>query len=482
MAKIRLPNGRTVTAPDDLAKEQYDEIVEDAMAKSSQPGFLERIVKSPQTLPTLGGIVGGTLGLGAAPFTGPAGPIAGAALGAGLGRAAGSGYQQIREALQGKIQPSTGAAAKAIGKEALLGAGAELAGYPIARGIQVGAPALGRVIQGQVLPSLLSTGTGAPFKAAQRVVTAIPGIMTAKNMAEETIQKILSKTRSSLESSKSIAGEAVKDTVDSIADKLEGTRVQAKIFGGGTQDFIAHLKKWKYLQTPEIENFAKQILEPMDFRDAYSLKRTMSDFASSVAGPTKAMAVKAIKILDDAMQATEQAALGTNFFAKSNKVFSKRAKINEIIEKNILGKAPKEIDEISKQAFEVASVKKAKAIFTGKEQGAMRLAERVEKLLPEEQQFLKTMKDTLAAREFGKFAGPLARTGLTGVALGGISYLDPRALALAPFLSPRLGAAYARGLGKVATGAGQTIGTTLPPAARTLFQSGTRGSIFGGQQ
>ena len=235
-------------------------------------------------------------------------------------------------------------------------------------------------------------------------------------------------------------------------------------------------------QTPEIAIFAKQLVKPMTFRDAYSLKRTMSDFASGkgahvmgVIGPAKAISVQAVKILDDAMKATEEATLGTKFYATANKVFSKRAGINTHLEKTILGKAPKAMDEVSKEAFEVAAVKKAKTAFTSKDQEAMRLAERVEKLLPEEQKFLKSMKDTLAAREFGKYMGPLARTGLTAGAVAGASSLNPMALALLPFMSPRIGAGYARGLGKIATGGGQFLGRTLPTAVRTVAQERNRG-------
>ena len=75
--------------------------------------------------------------------------------------------------------------------------------------------------------------------------------------------------------------------------------------------------------------------------------------------------------------------------------------------------------------------------------------------------------------------GPLARTGMTAAVIGGASYLDPRALALAPFLSPRLGASYARGLGRAAVGTGQAIGTAGPVLFRTGAQSAPR--LFGGQ-
>lgn len=260
---------------------------------------------------------------------------------------------------------------------------------------------------------------------------------------------MLSSVRNSLQKSKEIAGEAVQTTVDSLADKIGDVPVKAE----GAKDVAAALEKWKYLRTPEIVKFAEQAGEPLSVRDAYSLKRELSDFAVSSQGHSKAMATKLIEAVDNGIIDTEKSVLGTNFFEQANELSSKRIKVNNLLEKHLLGKPPAgKIEELLPGELEVAGEKKAVSVFKSPQQGAMRLAEKLNKTLPEEQQFLENMKDTLAAREFQGMMGPLARTGLTSLGIYGLSRLNPAALALAPFLSPRAGVIYGRGLGALATG------------------------------
>lgn len=178
MARIHLPNGKIVTAPDNLSKDQYDEIVTDALQKTSNPSSMQEMantaamgtadltpiqdsiksfIHSRGFLPLAGmtaaGLASGGLGIPAA--------IGMSALGAAGGAAA----QQIKEAAQGKLQPSSGAAAREIAGQGAMGALAEVGGQGLKAGLKAFGPEARRIG-----PGLINTITGIPEKSTQALV------------------------------------------------------------------------------------------------------------------------------------------------------------------------------------------------------------------------------------------------------------------------------------------------------------------------
>lgn len=453
----------------DQAKQQFPDL--QLLPPESLPRRAGEYLATSKALPVAGQIAGG---------------LVGGIPGAALGGAAGEGYKQIAGFLTGQPLQSD---VPQMFKEAQMGAIQEVGGKALGLAAKPLAP-IARAFKEQIIPAALSTGSGMAKTVAQRLINAPKNLIKSVPGGEEALATAIENLKVGLENQRGRLGQAVESAANNLNEAVKGQKVVN--MSEWANSVLDRAKKLRVDVPTEVKGLLKNFLPQKNPNyypglganqaafdvlasplEAQSAKLELNKILSQEIQDQSGQIVKkfnrksntyrwinsASSELSSKLSNAEQKLLGSQNYAAANKEASNFYKTYDILQDKLLRGTPE---------------KRVAAMTGEKGQVTLRGIKKIEqKFQPGVPSNAERLANIYASQQGQPLLNTLPRTGLTGLGIAGLTQLNPAALALAPFVSPRFGTAYGRFLAGAGT-AGANLATRLAPTAGRLGVQGSR--------